>query len=184
MSLKKTFTYSEKSEEARAEYCEKLAHIPEETLAYIDECGINKQLIREYGRASRGVKIEDVKHGKKFQRTNVVAAKIGDKVVASHCYSENTTSAFFVEWFRTKFVKAVPKGTTAIMDNVTFHLPKKLKNLCRRHSIKLLFLPAYSPDYSPIEKSWANMKYALIDTIPNCEDVPSAVYQYFGVNTN
>ena len=69
------------------------------------------------------------------------------------------------------------------MDNATFHPRKKLKNLCRRHGIKLLFLPAYSPDYNPIEKSWANMKHALVDTIPNCEDVASAVYQYFCVDT-
>lgn len=167
----------------RTEYCEKIAQIPKETRAYIDECGINKQLVREYGRAFHGVKIEDVKRGRKFQKTNVVAAKIGDKIVAPLCYSENTTSAFFVEWFRKKFVKSVPKGTTAIMDNATFHPRKKLENLCRRHGIKLLFLPPYSPDYSPIEKSWANMKRALIDTIPDCEDVAQAVYLHFDVDT-
>jgi transposase len=48
--------------------------------------------------------------------------------------------------------------------------------------MRLLFLPAYSPDYNLIEKSWANMKLALIDIIPTCEDVPAAVYQYFGVD--
>jgi transposase len=47
--------------------------------------------------------------------------------------------------------------------------------------MRLLFLPAYSPDYNPIEKSRANMKRALIDIIPTCEDVPAAVYQYFCV---
>jgi transposase len=36
--------------------------------------------------------------------------------------------------------------------------------------------------YNPIEKSWAHMKRALIDIIPTCEDVPAAVYQYFGVD--
>jgi transposase len=68
------------------------------------------------------------------------------------------------------------------MDNASFHPPKKLKNLCRRHGMGLLFLPAYSPDYNPIEKTWANMKRALIDIIPTCEDVSAAVYQYFGVD--
>jgi transposase len=67
------------------------------------------------------------------------------------------------------------------MDNASFHPFKKLKNLCRRHGMRLLFLPAYSPDYNPIEKSWANMKRALID-IPTCEDVPAAVYQCFCVD--
>jgi transposase len=53
------------------------------------------------------------------------------------------------------------------MDNASFHPHKKLKNPCRRHGMRLLFLPAYSPDYNPIEKSWANMKRALIDIIRN-----------------
>ncbi|MDR0408813.1 MAG: transposase, partial [Spirochaetaceae bacterium] len=73
-------------------------------------------------------------------------------------------------------------GTAVIMDNTSFHPPKKLKNLYRRHGMRLLFLPAYSPDYNPIEKSWANMKRALIDIIPTCEDVSAAVYQYFAVD--
>jgi transposase len=108
-----------------------------------------------------------VKSGRKFQRTNAVAARINGGIAAPLCYSENTTSASFTERFRTKLVKAVPKGTTVIMDNASFHPPKKLKNLCRRHGMRLLFLPAYSPDYTPIEKSRANMKRALIDVIPN-----------------
>jgi transposase len=66
------------------------------------------------------------------------------------------------------------------MDNALFHPPKKLKKLCRCHGMRLLFLPAYSPDYNPIEKSWVNMKRALID-IPTCEDASAAIYQYFGV---
>jgi transposase len=66
--------------------------------------------------------------------------------------------------------------------DASFHPPKKLKNPSRCHGIRLLFLPAYSPDYNPIEKSWANMKRALIDIIPTCDDVPATVYQYLGVD--
>jgi transposase len=128
------------------------------------------------------VRIEDVKSGGKSRRANVVAARIGGGIVAPLCYSGNTTSASFVGWFRTKLVKAAPKGTTVITDNASFHPPKKLKNPYRRHGMRPLFLPAYSPDYNPIEKSWANMKRALIDIIPTCEDAPAAVYQYFGVD--
>jgi transposase len=139
--------------------------------------------MREYGRAIHGVLVEDTKRGRKFQRTNVAAGRIGGNIIAPLCYAENTTSASFVEWFRTSFIKAVPRGTTAIMDNASFHPRKKLKNLCRRHGIKLLFLPAYSPDYNPIEKTWANMKRALIDIIPHCEDMPGAIYCYFDIDT-
>jgi hypothetical protein len=49
--------------------------------------------------------------------------------------------------------------------------------------MKLLFLSAYSPDYNPIEKVWANMKRVRIDMLPNSEDVPTAVYQYLDNDT-
>jgi transposase len=108
---------------------------------------------------------------------------MGGGIIAPLRCTGNTTSASFTGWFRTKFISEVPRGTAAIMDNAAFHPPKRLKNLCRRHGIKLLFLPAYSPDYNPIEKTWANMKRALTDIIPDCEDVAHAVYRYFNVDT-
>jgi transposase len=114
---------------------------------------------------------------------NVVAAKIGGEVIVPLCYTESTTGAVFEGWFRKSLVKAVPKGSVAIMDNASFHRKKKLMDLARRHGIKLLFLPPYSPDYNPIEKTWANMKRALVDILPNETTLENAIYRYFGVGT-
>lgn len=149
---------------------------------YVDECGVDKCFVREYGRAMRGVKIEDTKRGRKYQRTNVISARFktenGDiKHVATLCYTQNTNSEFFVEWFRKSLVKSVEKGSTIIMDNASFHPKRKLRNLARRHGLKLLFLPAYSPDYNPIEKDWANMKKALTDVLNNDIALDTAIYR-------
>jgi transposase len=65
-------------------------------------------------------------------------------------YTEDTTSVFFVEWFGKSFVKPLPEVTTAIRDNASSYPKNKLKNLARRHGIKLLFLPPYSPGFNPI----------------------------------
>jgi hypothetical protein len=66
------------------------------------------------------LKVEDTKRGRKFQRTNIIATRIkgenGEiKHVAALCYAQNTDSAFFVDWFRAKLVKSIPKGSTVIM---------------------------------------------------------------------
>lgn len=150
----------------------------------MDESSINKCLAREYGRAFRGIKIEDVKRGKKFQRMNVVAGQFKDVNGKTHriaplCYTENMNSELFEDWFKKKLVKSVAKGSTIIMDNASFHRKKKLANLARRHGVKLLFLPPYSPDFNPIEKTWANMKRALIDILPDAESLQNAIYGYF-----
>lgn len=116
----------------------------------------------------------------------MVAARYRDvfgnlKHLAAFCFEHNANSEFFVEWFRTKLVKRVSRGSTIILDNASHHPKKKLANIARRHGLKLLFLPAYSPDFNLIEKDWANMKKALTDILPNCESLEQAVYLYFCV---
>ena len=175
MNQKKTFTYAEKSEEKREKYLKDLAKIPEEKRVYVDESGVNQCFVREFGRAFRGEKVEDVKRGRHFQRTNVVAGRLGTRIVAPFCYVENMTGPLFTEWFRKILVKSVPKGSTVIMDNASFHLKPKLKNLARRHGIRLLFLPPYSPDFNPIEKTWASMKRALADLLPQVKNLENAI---------
>ncbi|MDR2699558.1 MAG: hypothetical protein LBC12_01890, partial [Nitrososphaerota archaeon] len=49
-----------------------LSLIPEHKRVYIDECGIKKGLMCEYGRVPRCKCVEDVKCGRKFYRLNVV----------------------------------------------------------------------------------------------------------------
>ena len=135
------------------------------------------------------MKIEDTKRGRRFERTNIISARVKNKTgeishYATLCYKQNTDSAFFENWFKTTLVKSIEKSSTIILDRASFHRKTKLKNLARRHGMKVLFLPAYSPDYNPIEKDWANMKEALIDSLPEFKDVASAVYDYFGVVTS
>jgi transposase len=184
ITRKKTFTYSEESEEKRREYLEKLEKIPVHLRVYVDESGVHKHLVREFGRAVRGVKIQDTKRGRKFGKTNVVAARRRDEYgklhhIAPLCFNHTANSEFFVNWFKTKLLKAIPKGSTIIMDNASHHPPKKLSNLVRRHGMKLLFLPTYSPDFNPIENDWANMKAALVDIMPNFNLLEDGIYWYF-----
>lgn len=101
------------------------------------------------------------------------------QVVAPHCYSENTNSELFENWFRKSLVKAIPKGSYIIMDNASFHRKTRLKNLARRHGMKILFLPPYSPDFNPIEKTWANLKRKLRDTIKEFDSLEFAIFDCF-----
>jgi transposase len=124
------------SEEDRAEYLKKVEKIPINNRVYVDESGVDKCLVREYGRSLRGRRVEDIKRGRKFRRTNIIAAQFKSEnnktvVVAPYCYTEHTTGDFFETWFKTKLVKSIPKGVTIIMDNASFHRKKKLRNLAR-----------------------------------------------------
>lgn len=45
----------------------------------------------------------------------------------------------------------VPRGSFIVMDNARFHRKKVLKEMAKEAGCRVIFLPAYSPDFSPIE---------------------------------
>ena len=102
------------------------------------------------------------------------------KHCAVECYRHTTNSEFFERWFADRLLAEIPKGHTVIMDNARFHRKAELRKLARGKA-RLLFLPPYSPDYNPIEKTWANMKCYLRDNVQDFSSVDSAIYNYFGV---
>ena len=52
-------------------------------------------------------------------------------------------------------------GQIVILDNLSIHLGPRVKEVIERRSCQLLFLPAYSPDFSPIEEAFSKLKTIL-----------------------
>jgi transposase len=140
-------------------------------------------LQREYARALRGEIIEDVKRGARFDRVNVIGALWGGVHIAVECFRQAADGKFFEAWVENCLLKVIPKGYTIIMDNAGFHRKKILRKIVRGKA-RLLFLPPYSPDYNPIEKTWANMKRHLRNNLQDFPSVDSAIHDYFGVIVN
>lgn len=175
---KKTFTYSEKSEEEREEYLKNLEKVPEEKRVYVDESGCSEYFGKTHGRAPRGVKVEDTKRGRRYARTNVIAGRCIGEILAPKTYIGTTNSAFFENWFEYDLLSIVPCGYTIIMDNAGFHRKKILLAIAERYGVHLLFLPAYSPDFNPIEKFWANLKNWLRKNIASFANLSLAILGY------
>ncbi|MBA3752319.1 transposase [Candidatus Dependentiae bacterium] len=54
------------------------------------------------------------------------------------------------------------------MDNASFHKNGKIKALIESAGCDLLYLPAYSPDFNPIEHQWARIKHHIRKALPSC----------------
>ncbi len=80
ITRKKTLQYKEQDPKKVIEYFRKIKEIPKEKIAYVDKSGIDSCLYREYAYALRGEKVYGEVLGRKFQRTNLIAGKLGNKI--------------------------------------------------------------------------------------------------------
>lgn len=53
------------------------------------------------------------------------------------------------------------KGAGVIMDNGTIHKGEEIRKAIEKVGARLIFLPPYSPDFSPIENLWSKLKSYL-----------------------
>lgn len=158
---KKTLRYKERDPQKVEEYREKIRDIDPEKIAYVDESGFDSFWYREYGYAPRGEKVTGKIAGRKLQRTNLVAANLNHQIIAPMQYTGHTDSILFEAWFEQQLFPALSSEHVIVMDNASFHRKKKLFPLAEKHHIRLIFLPPYSPELNPIEKTWANLKRFL-----------------------
>jgi len=142
----------------RVEFRETIESYPAYKLYYVDECGLDEYLYREYGYSPKGVPISGKISGKKYKRTNIVAAKCHGKVVAPMIYDGSTDSVLFEYWFERMLLRTIPKYSVIILDNATFHRKSRLRVMAAEADCEVLFLPPYSPDLNPIELFWAWLK--------------------------
>jgi len=88
------------------------------------------------------------------------------------------TSAKFEDWFCRFLLPEASRGDVIILDNASWHNKKRLKIYARIYKVTIIFLPPYSPDYSPIEKVWANMKRFLRSHGHRFKSIQDAIYWY------
>ena len=95
----------------------------------------------------------------------MVAGLTNGELIAPMTYEETMTSDFFEAWFQKFLLPTLTTPSVIIMDNARFHRMGKLKLLCEEFGHKLLPLPPYSPEYNPIEKTWAHIKKSFVKGI-------------------
>jgi transposase len=91
-----------------------------------------------------------------------IIGAIGLLGVISAMYGQwATDSMAFLSFVQTMLVPELRSGHIVIMDNVNFHKHAQVREAIERTGARLLFLPPYSPDLSPIELMWSKLKHYL-----------------------
>lgn len=58
-------------------------------------------------------------------------------------------------------VPSIWEGATVVMDNLPAHKLKLIQETITAAAVKVIYLPAYSPDFNPIENCWSKLKEYL-----------------------
>jgi transposase len=130
-------------------------------LKVVDESGVNLALTRLYGRAPRGTRVI----GSVPQHDGSTITRLGTLGVQGLQAVMTVEGATDADVFRT-YIKRVlgptlRPGDRVVMDHVRAHKAVGVQQALARRGVRLLYLPPYSPDLSPIEPCWSKVKTAL-----------------------
>lgn len=70
-------------------------------------------------------------------------------------------TAAFTVYVRDLLCPTLRPGQIVVLDNVSFHRAQTVRALIEAAGCQLLFLPPYSPDFTPIEHAFSKIKEAL-----------------------
>lgn len=84
-----------------------------------------------------------------------------DGATAAMVIDGATDTEVFGAYVQEVLVPTLRAGDLVIMDNLAPHKSEPILELIRATGAEVLFLPAYSPDFNPIEKMWSKVKNLL-----------------------
>ena len=153
--------------QARNEWHASQGKLNPERLVFIDETGAATDMTRRYGRCPRGQRlVSGVPWGHWKTTTFVAALRVGQ--IAAPCVfngpMDGPSFRAYVEQF---VVPILRQGDIVVMDNLPSHKVAGIRQAIEAAGAKLRYLPAYSPDFNPIEQFFAKLKALLRHT---CSD--------------
>lgn len=146
---------------ARRAWFEGQTDLPPEKLLFIDETGASTKMARLRGRAARGERCRaSVPHGH-WKTTTFTAALRLDGLAAPMLLDGPMHGAAFLAYVEQVLLPELKPGDIVGMDNLPAHKAAGARQAIEAAGAALLCLPAYSPDFNPIELAFAKLKAIL-----------------------
>jgi len=130
-------------------------------LVFIDESGAKTNMTRLYGRAKKGKRvIDDVPSGH-WNTTTMISSMRLDGSTACMVVDGSTNKDIFQAYVKHILLPTLKAGDIVVLDNLSAHKNKQVKDMIESVGAQLWFLPPYSPDLNPIEQMWSKIKAIL-----------------------
>jgi transposase len=144
----------------RAEFRQEVGAIEPERLVFVDETGITTTMTPAYGRAPRGQRVVDSVPAS-WEAVTVIAALGLEGVRAPVVFSGSTDTAVFQAYVDQVLVPELREGDVVVFDTIKPHLSAAVAKSIEGAGAEVLPLPPYSPDSTPIEEMFSQVKQGL-----------------------
>lgn len=138
-----------------------MASLDPQHLVFVDESGAHTALTRLYGWAphhQRASGSTPRNHGKNM---TLVAALMPDGL-SEPWLIEGAMNTETFEWYiREQLAPQLRPGQVVVLDNLSVHKAGSIRHAIEARGCELLFLPPYSPDFTPIEQAFSKLKAIL-----------------------
>jgi transposase len=135
-----------------------MAGIDPARLVFVDECGTHTSMTRRRARALRGTRARGAVPRNRGPVTTLIAGLSLAGMSPAMTVEGGTTAAVFAAYLERVLLPALRPGQVVVVDNVGAHKPERMRALVEAAGCQLVFLPAYSPDFSPVEEAFSKVK--------------------------
>ncbi len=158
---KKTLVASEQNEAARAAWRELAEQLASSDLVFVDETGSHIAMTPLYAYAPKGQRAYG-KVPRNYGAIMTLMASLSMQGMGEALILDGAAdAAAFEVYIEQVLAPSLRPGQIVILDNLSIHLGSRVRQAIEAKGCRLLFLPAYSPDFSPIEEAFSKLKTML-----------------------
>ncbi len=114
-----------------------------------------------FARAPKGKRARGERPIKRGKNVSLIGAISLKGVITQLSLIGATDGLTFEAFISQKLVPQLWEGAYVVMDNCSIHKGKEIEALIQAAGANLIYLPPYSPDFSPIENCWSKIKSVL-----------------------
>ena len=130
-------------------------------LRFLDEAGANTVLTRLFGRAAPGKRVVEAVPRNYGQSTSMISLMDLSGASATMLLEGSVDTLAFNAYCEEVLRPELKSGDVIVLDNLGAHRASRIEEIAAACGAEVLWLPPYSPDFSPIEQMWSKMKSYL-----------------------
>jgi transposase len=155
---KKSLFAAERSETDRAAWRDLIGYLPVNDLVFVDECGSYIALTPLSARAPRGQRAYRAAPRNWGKNTTLIAGLSLSGIQAPMILEGAVDTLAFEVYVEQVLVPSLKPGQVVVLDNLSVHKGERVRQAIEAKGCQVLFLPAYSPDFAPIEEAFSKLK--------------------------